>query len=117
LRKACAKNVAFATLVERRLKPRAELNAKPTTPTTIEAPTNDGADVRMPRRLADRGGVPFMTSDALLVPSEIVAGLIWCFKPVRNKPQAACNDQERPNPENGTQLATPHNFSAQPQPD
>jgi hypothetical protein len=37
--------------------------------------------------------------------------------PIRGKPQVASNDQERPNPENGTQLPTPHTFNAQPQPD
>ena len=34
--------------------------------------------------------------------------------PIRGEPQAASNEQERPNPENGTQLAKPHAFNAQP---
>jgi len=33
-------------------------------------------------------------------------------KPVRGKPQTASTDQERLNPENGTQLAMPHTFNA-----
>jgi hypothetical protein len=44
----------------------------------------------------------------------LLRGLV---KPIRDKPQGASNGDERPNPENAAQLARPHTFNAQPQPD
>jgi hypothetical protein len=54
---------------------------------------------------------------ALCSDSYLEMGGVRLVKPIRDKPHGASNGDERPNPENATQLAMPQTFNAQPQPD